>query len=130
MPVVGAAIEDADDAGVLESGDDIGFAFETADQFGIGGDFVVEQFERDTARQSWVTGEIDRPHSAPAQDSFDPVSGESRTHPQHCCYLHHVERRDGTAFSGHGPRWAGRHAPIGGDGVSRPVLRITGLPVL
>jgi hypothetical protein len=89
VPVLGTSIEYPHDARVVQPCHDIGFPFEAAGQFRVGGHFPVQQLQRDLARQSGMLCEVDRPHPASAQDPLDLVSGEDRTHPQHPCSLRH-----------------------------------------
>jgi hypothetical protein len=46
MTVFATAIEDAHDARVIQSRDDIGFSFEAPGQFGVGGHPPIQQLPR------------------------------------------------------------------------------------
>ena len=72
--LVGAAVIDADDVGVLQAGRGLGLAPEALDEAGVGGEAAVQQLEGHLAPELLVLGQVDVGHAAAAQARDDLVA--------------------------------------------------------
>jgi hypothetical protein len=70
---------DGADVGVVEGGEDLGFASEAGETVGIGGEGFGEELDGDLAAEFGIGGAPDFAHAALAEFGGDAVMGDGRT---------------------------------------------------